>query len=109
MLAFQVLPPRDPNTVFIPSLCCPSALAFVLSCKNGGGFLTSRLLFVTKCLYSDEGQGVLPEGLSFGDICYQAAEPFTAKVSRWSTRQKGLDLISLFRHHLHLSGFLPHR
>lgn len=78
----------------------------------------SHLLPECVCIQMRD-QGVLPEGLSFKDICYHVAEPYdgsefaadilkASNVAQRSAAQKALDLISLACHHLHLSRFLPH-
>lgn len=122
VLAFIVSLPRL-NAAVLSSRPQPSVSAFVLSCRTEAAssppVLLSYRLPECVCIQMRD-QDVLPEGLSFKDICYHAAEPhdgseFTAdilkasNVAQRSSPQKGFGLISLSCHHLHLSRSLPQR
>lgn len=115
-----LLPRLQRSLCFLPSP--PVSVCDRAGLQISGGSLTSGaflFLLPERVCIQMRDQGVLPEGLSFKDICYHVAEPydgseFTAdilkasNVAQRSTTRKGLDQISPSCHHLHLSRFLPH-
>lgn len=104
-----------PKIVTQPGFLPPPPISVCAELQSSSGFLT---FFQRVCIQMMD-RGVLPEGLSFKDICYRAAEPYdgsestadiltASNVAQRSATEKGLDLISLSCHHLHLPPFLPH-